>query len=131
MLGLVGKLNLAMEVFMTPIAPHFNREEFACKCGCGFDFVDAELVYVLLKLRNFFDSPLVINSGCRCKAYNKKIGGAERSRHTLGIAADIVVTGATPHEVHRYLNNTYPNRYGLGQYETFTHFDVRKNHARW
>ena len=33
---------------------YFSRSEFACRCGCGFDTVDAELLQILEKLRKHF-----------------------------------------------------------------------------
>jgi hypothetical protein len=46
-------------------------------------------------------------------------------------AADIVVRGKTPREVYEYLDERYPNKYGIGSYETFTHIDTRVKKARW
>ena len=53
---------------------YFKRSEFACKCGCGFDTVDYELVKVLEYIREHFDRPLQINSGCRCATHNRTLG---------------------------------------------------------
>jgi len=44
---------------------------------------------VLQPLRNKFGS-IRVNSGYRCKEYNKSIGGVSNSQHTLGLAVDIV-----------------------------------------
>ena len=109
------------------VSRHFSREEFACKCGCGFDVVDIELLKHLEKARYHFGKPVTINSGCRCKEYNKKIGGAEHSQHLLGKAADIVIKDVSPKEVQEYFNNING---GLGAYSTFTHIDVGQK-RRW
>lgn len=109
----------------------FKRKEFACKCGCGFDTVDAELLDVLCCVREHFDAPVVIHSGCRCMDYNERIGGVANSQHLIGKAADIVVKGVDPPEVYRYLFNSHFNEYGLGNYYNFTHIDVRQAIARW
>jgi len=109
-----------------------NREAAACRCGCGFDVMDWELVQVLKDLVDHFDVDHVdVHSWCRCKGHNAKIGGARRSQHLLGKAADTVVPGTPPSEVHRYLTEKYQDRYGVGQYHTFTHVDVRRGKARW
>jgi len=110
---------------------YFNREEFTCKCGCGFNSVDAELLTVLEELREEFDSPVTINSGCRCVGYNKLVGGSAESQHTLARAADIVVAGVHPQDVYLALEATYPEQYGMGNYNTFTHIDTRDYKARW
>lgn len=114
------------------ISPHFNRSEFACHCGCGYNTVDAELITVLENMRTYFEgSPIKINSGCRCVSYNAKIGGVERSQHRYGKAADIVVTGFSSAEVYVYLDLLYPDKYGIGLYNNFIHIDVRAKKARW
>ncbi len=111
---------------------HFKREEFACRCGCGFDTVDYELVDILDDVREFFNSPLIINSGNRCHSHNHSIGGSEHSQHLVGKAADIVVSGFNENDVYQYLNETYNNKYGIGLYNGRVHIDVRSgNRARW
>ncbi|MFL5764307.1 MAG: D-Ala-D-Ala carboxypeptidase family metallohydrolase [Bacteroidia bacterium] len=47
-------------------------------------------VNVLQPLRDALGYPLKINSGYRCPALNKAIGGAKNSQHMLGQAADII-----------------------------------------
>lgn len=113
------------------VSKNFNRSEFACKCGCGFDSVDPELVYVAQDLRDHFNSPVTINSGCRCKKHNKKVGGSKGSKHLEGIAADIVVEGIPPIVVYSYLQAEYVGKYGLGKYPYWVHIDVRANEASW
>lgn len=117
---------------MGDISTHFNRDEFACKCGCGFDTVDAELVTVLEDLRaRLRGKPIKINSACRCVRHNAKVGGAENSVHRTGKAADIVVKGFDADTVADCLEELYPDRYGIGRYPSFVHIDVRKEKARW
>jgi uncharacterized protein YcbK (DUF882 family) len=113
------------------ISKNFSREEFACKCGCGFATVDVELIGILESIRHHFDAPVTINSACRCDQHNKNIGGAKGSKHKLGIAADIVVKNVKPANVAAYIDQMYGDRYGLGRYSTFTHIDVRQTKARW
>jgi uncharacterized protein YcbK (DUF882 family) len=116
---------------MVAISQYFSREEFACQCGCGFATVDVELINVLESVREYFDSPIKINSGCRCAAHNFDVGGVKGSRHKLGIAADIVVKDVSPETVYAYIDSTFPSSYGVGSYQTFTHIDVRGHRARW
>jgi len=113
------------------ISPYFDRSEFACSCGCGFDTVDAELIEVLTVLRKHFATPVKINSSARCEKHNTSIGGSPRSQHKHGRAADIAVKGATPGDVYTYLDKLYPDQFGLGQYNSFTHIDTRGVKARW
>ncbi len=122
---------------MGDLSANFSRKEFSCKCGCGFDDVSLELVALLQKLREHYDKPIVINSACRCEEHNERVGGAVKregstgSKHMYGIAADIVVRGVSPKEVHKHLVGLYPDKYGVGRYNTFTHIDVRPTLARW
>ncbi len=115
---------------MGDISTHFNRSEFSCQCGCGFDTVDAELIKILEKVRIHFGKPVKVNSGCRCENHNKSIGGTDKSQHKLGRAADIIVKGKSPEQVADFIDNAYP-QCGMGTYSTFTHIDSRGIKARW
>jgi len=109
---------------------YFKRSEFACKCGCGFNAVDAGLLAVLEDIRGFFGQPVTITSGCRCYAHNKAVGGSKNSRHVQAIAADIKVKNISPDVVSDYIDQEHGNC-ALGQYDDWTHIDVRGNSARW
>lgn len=113
------------------LSPHFKRSEFACKDACGFDDVDPILVLLLEDIREYFDAPVIVHSGCRCPRHNHAVGGAKHSQHLLGKAADITVQGHTPDEVADVIESRYPQSGGLGRYDSFTHVDVRKTLARW
>lgn len=116
---------------MGDLTKNFSRSEFACKCKCGYDTIDYELVVILQEVADHFDKPVKITSGCRCFNHNKMVGGKPESQHLLARAADIQVIDIDPSEVRAFLNSKYPNRLGIGSYETFTHVDTRKGKARW
>lgn len=84
---------------MGDVSKNFSRREFACKCGCGFDAVDVDLLSGLQALRDLSGRSITITSGDRCEAHNKKVGGASQSLHKKGKAADIVVQGLKPTEM--------------------------------
>lgn len=82
---------------------YFNLKEFRCKC-CGQPVRQAhdelesseivsnieELVRnVLDPVRGLFGKPIKVNSGYRCEKHNAKVGGARKSQHMRGQAADI------------------------------------------
>lgn len=46
---------------------------------------------VLDPLREAWGGPITVNSGYRCSALNKAVGGSATSDHTKGFAADITV----------------------------------------
>ena len=111
---------------------HFKRKEFACKCGCGFDTVDYELAMVVDAIRSHFGKPTHVNSGCRCEAHNRKVGGKQRiqgkpnsgSQHLYGRAADILVDGVSPSLVAAWVKQEFP-KISIGTYDSFTHLDSR------
>lgn len=110
---------------------YFKRYEFACKCGCGFDVVDSELLEVLEGLREHFNNPIIITSGNRCATHNNAIGGENKSQHMLGKAVDIKIKDIHEDEVVAYLERHYSDMYGIGRYVGRTHIDVREQKARW
>jgi len=117
---------------MDKISKNFRRSEFACKCGCGFDTVDVELLRILQKVHDHFKTTVKINSGCRCIEHNRREGGLPGSRHLIGKAADIYVKNHDPKKVMSYLTSIVSEKHcGLGLYETFVHIDVRGTRARW
>lgn len=109
---------------------YFTRDEMACKCGCGFNTVDYELATVLDDVREHFGRPTTINSGCRCETHNTNVGGAAKSVHKTGQAADFKVKGVKAGAVYKYLVNKYPGKYGIGRYKGRTHIDVKSGPAR-
>jgi len=76
---------------MGDLTEHFSRHEFACRCGCGFENIDMNLVAILENIRNALRSPIIITSGCRCEKHNEKAGGKPDSSHLKGKAVDIFI----------------------------------------
>ncbi|MBQ9921689.1 MAG: DUF882 domain-containing protein [Clostridia bacterium] len=76
----------------TNLSAHFAISEFACKCGKSHNtMIDSALVDKLEELRDALHcSKIVINSGYRCSAHDKAVGGSGAGQHTKGTAADIV-----------------------------------------
>jgi uncharacterized protein YcbK (DUF882 family) len=116
---------------MGDVSANFSRHEFACPDNCGFDAVDIELLNHLEDVRHYFGKPITINSGCRCAIHNAHVNGSLKSQHMRGKAVDIVVQGVNPIIVADYFDTLFPDKYGLGKYDSWTHFDVRAGKARW
>ena len=74
---------------MGDLTKNFNRSEFACKCGCGFDKIDASVVFMAQVIRDAMNETIRINSACRCVKHNANVGGVKDSFHTQGKAADL------------------------------------------
>ncbi len=72
--------------------PHFLETELACKgidC-CNYDCeMDFNFMNKIEGLRSK-TGPLKVNSGYRCKAHNKAVGGVSNSFHVRGKALDLV-----------------------------------------
>ena len=116
---------------MGDLSAHFSKKEFACKCGCGLCNVKPELITKLEKLRELCGSkPMSINSGCRCEKHNKKVGGASKSQHLYGTAADVAqVPGLTIDQMAKLAEQAGFD--GIGKYNGRIHVDVRGSKARW
>ncbi len=52
------------------------------KCELPANVPSDELIYILCEIREYFNSPLIINSGYRCSKHSAKVGGATKSQHT-------------------------------------------------
>lgn len=78
---------------MGNLTEHFDSSEFACPCGeCENEVkIDVGLVQALEIIRSIYDKPIHINSGVRCPAHNKAVGGKENSEHLNGLGADVGV----------------------------------------
>ena len=74
---------------MGDVSKNFDRAEFACKCGCGFDNINPRVVVMAQRIREALGEPVRINSGCRCEKRNVAVGGVKNSYHTQGKAADL------------------------------------------
>jgi len=124
---------------------NFSLKEFQCKGSCS-DCDNCEMpqeVYEniiklsqqLQILRDYTGRPITINSAYRSPEHNAKIGGVKTSQHLLGKAADITIQSLKPAEVYRIIEDLIEMgemlQGGLGLYDTFVHYDIRKTKARW
>jgi len=110
----------------------FDKEEFACKCGCDEDFeIDPNLITVLDQVREYVGNPMTITSGYRCKKHNDSLGSTDKSQHRKGTAADVVFAYHGAQQVADIAEGIMGKKGGLGRYKDFTHIDVRKGIARW
>ena len=57
-------------------------------------------------IRDHYGLPLHINSGFRCPALNKKVGGAANSQHMKGEAGDIWVEGVRNDDLWRFITGS-------------------------
>ena len=123
---------------MGDISRHFSRTEFACKCGCGFNAVDKELVEVLEETIAYYEKHkgvdylrAFITGPNRCEAHNRAVKGANNSQHTKGMAADFKIEGIDSDLLYIYLDKKYADKYGIGRYTGRVHIDMRSKKVRW
>ena len=119
---------------------HFKIKEFNCKDGTPVPpqyLSNAKKVADQLEVLRaaLGDRPIIITSGYRTPAHNKKVGGVGGSAHLTASAADIVVRGIPPTQVaatiEKLIDAGKMQEGGIGIYKTFVHYDIRGTRARW
>ena len=113
------------------LSKNFKSTEFDChgKNCCGLTKIDSDLIGFLQMIRANFGKAVIINSGYRCKDHNKSVGGASKSKHLEGMAADIKIKDVEPIEVAKYCE--YIGIKGIGLYDWGVHIDTRTKKAFW
>ena len=92
-----------------------------------------ELATELQVLRDKLKRAIVITSGWRSVQHNKNVGGASRSQHLYGKAADIKVSGMHSKMVPLYVCR-YTKLNGIGvsySMNSITHVDTRSIFTMW
>ncbi len=142
----MSKLNI--EVYDGQIAPHFNIYEFKCPTNGEVLLNDKVIDHIqrLEKIRVWYNRVMIVNSGYRTISYNKAIGGAPKSKHLTGIAADIALpmkefSAYSKNRQDQFLNNVKVKWMalckedglggGVGFYDRHFHLDSRKEAAFW
>jgi N-acetylmuramoyl-L-alanine amidase len=119
---------------------HFSLSEFRCHDGtdCPERFrghVQTLMDNLEVLRAELGNGAIHVNSGYRTPSYNKKIGGAARSKHVCGMAADFTVEGRELREVFDTIEALIADgrmlQGGLSLYKTFVHYDVRGVKSRW
>lgn len=120
------------------LSPHFNVQEFRCKCGKEHEILIAEeLVDKLEKLYSALNcSKIIVTSGYRCTAHDKAVGGSGTGQHTKGNAADICCYGQDGQPISSKTVCCKAQDIGFGgianitaEYK-YTHVDVRTG-SKW
>jgi zinc D-Ala-D-Ala carboxypeptidase len=83
----------------------------------------------LEKIRTAMGAPLKINSAFRNRATNSAVGGASKSRHLTGDAADIAIGAFDRKKLVQAAIAAGFRGIGLGK--TFLHVDLRPVHTVW
>lgn len=104
---------------------YFDKEEFECRCGCGFNIINNSLVKKLDLSRKLANVKFIIDSGCRCEKHNssKKVKGSKNSSHLRGLAVDIKVSNSR-NKFKILTSLIYNGFHRIGVYKTFIHVDI-------
>lgn len=121
----------------TKLTANFRAREFDCRGSgcCTATKIDSQLVDYLQQIREHFGAKVTVAAGYRCETHNAKVANAaSKSRHILGMAADIKVDGVAPAEVAKYAETLGIK--GIGLYDTdkdghFVHIDTREAKSFW
>ena len=113
------------------VGQYFRAGEFKCNDGARVILIAPLLVEVLDELRDYMGCPLIVTSGYRTPAYNKKVGGAVNSQHMYGVAADVYPADKNIKKLHAQACKLLSGSGGIGLYPTFVHVDVRQKASRW
>lgn len=124
-------INIYAKGNATQLSQNFKSTEFDCHGSgcCSETLIDEKLIQFLQKIRTHFGKSVHINSGYRCKAHNSKVGGASKSNHMDGEAADIRINGVTPIEIAQYAESI--GVLGIGVYSWGVHIDTRTSKYFW
>lgn len=118
---------------MGDLTKNFSLKEFDCRCGCampkGARVAVSALAAQLQVLRDYLKKPIIVTSGYRCVAHNYSVGGAARSFHLAGMAADVVINGVSPAHlgalIQEMIHSAAMAEGGLKAYSSFVHYDIR------
>ena len=115
------------------LSDDFTVREFACHDGSDTVWVDAALVKYIQRIRNWAGVPIIISSGYRTPAYNKKIGGAPNSYHTRGQAADIYARDRKKSisEIARFAQAIGVRGIEKNEDANYVHIDIRQKKYYW
>lgn len=110
----------------------FTQNDFACRCGCGQNNIQADAVILINAIETRHGQQLTINSGYRCPAHNRAVGGTDNSQHVAGRAADITSNDFSALQTLCTAMWNENQIGGLGIYigRRFVHVDTG-NHRRW
>lgn len=112
---------------------NFSAAEFSCRCGCGRNDMNPNFLGRLQALRMVYGKPMHITSGYRCPNHPVEKAKTSPGTHSMGIAADIGVSGAEALTLLRLALEA--NFTGIGVQQKgngrFIHLDIRDQAAIW
>lgn len=127
----------------TYLTPHFTLEEMTASPTAKANGIDntptakhiEALTLLCIKtlepLRAALGKPIRVNSGYRCRALNKRVGGARTSQHQKGEAADIEVKGMTAQQLFDFiLKSGVPFDQVIQEFDSWVHISFSATQER-
>jgi uncharacterized protein YcbK (DUF882 family) len=118
-------------------SPHFTWRE-ATRSGTRIpedSEITANIIHCAKQMEIVRDrfGPLTITSWYRPRALNRRVGGASKSQHIVGLAVDFKsATGKhSLREIYAWCNARFPNDGLAIKPGSFVHCDFRGSRARW
>jgi uncharacterized protein YcbK (DUF882 family) len=117
----IPSLQVASAAGMARMAPNgLLKQRDDVDVGC----LKPELVRMLKTIERRFGKKMVITSGYRSPAHNRRVNGAARSQHMYCSAVDVQIPGVSKWELAKYARSL-PGRGGVGTYcHASVHIDV-------
>lgn len=127
--------------FSHRVTPHITAGEFA-KNQEARRFRTLEQCQTATRLAEFMErarahfggKPVIITSGYRPPAVNRRVGGASRSEHLYngaGVGAvDFYIKGVSVYMVQDYCDDHWPYSVGYGAAKGFVHLGIRSGSPR-
>ncbi|MEJ5907333.1 D-Ala-D-Ala carboxypeptidase family metallohydrolase [Pseudomonas kermanshahensis] len=118
------------------ITPHFTLDEMTVSQIAAREGLDNTptpealanlqvLCGALERVRALFGTPVIVSSGYRSSALNRRIGGSPTSQHVLGLAADFTVIKVSPREaVRKICDSDVPFDQLILEFDRWVHLSV-------
>jgi len=94
-----------------------------------------KLAYQLQVLRDYRNRPIRVNISYRPLWWELLQNRSGSSKHVYGMASDIVMKNVSTEQTYKDIEYLITNgdmlQGGLGLYNTFVHYDIRRTKARW
>lgn len=117
----VGSYDVASAAGLARLAPNgLMKQRETVDTAC----LKPKLVRMLKQVERHFGKRLIVTSGYRSPAYNRKVRGAEKSQHMYCAAADVQLPGVSKWELAKYVR-AMRGRGGVGTYcHQSIHIDI-------
>lgn len=95
----------------------FEYEKFACRCGCGVNAMDIDVILELDVCRSILGFPIICTSGYRCFHHPDELKKPNREKaryaaHPTGHAIDL---GISHRRADRFLELVYERKFFTGK----------------